>query len=76
MSDHRISVHCRTEDYESALLQVVHQTMNSLCAELQEHPGMTINASLYVKDIGFLLMLYNRKCKGLWNETPRRLDGS
>lgn len=41
--------------YENARGASIIQTFLMLVDELKEHPEMTVNASMYVDDVGFLL---------------------
>ena len=41
------------------------KTVTMLIEELKEHPDMTVNASMYVKDAGFLIMLIEELNNGL-----------
>ena len=46
-----------TNDPQKSFYITLIQSHNILVEKIREHPNMTINASMYVKDIGFLIRL-------------------
>lgn len=42
---------------ERAILETIRQTITVLTSSLIEEPRLTINASMYVKDVNYLLSL-------------------